>query len=101
MDNLNNEQQENMINTQQTYTGAPMTELEEPVSMGEWMISLLIMLIPCVNIVMMFVWAFGSGAKKSKSNYFKATLIFAAIVIVLYIVLILVFGAALAASFAY
>jgi hypothetical protein len=56
-------------------------ELEEPVSIGEWMIAMLLMCIPCVNIIMMFVWAFGSGAKKSKSNYFKAALIWFLIVI--------------------
>ena len=34
------------------------------------------MMIPCVNIIMMFVWAFSSTEKKSKSNFFKAYLIF-------------------------
>ena len=38
----------------------PQDNLEEPMSMGEWLISLLVMMIPCVNIVMMFVWAFSS-----------------------------------------
>lgn len=50
--------------------------LEEPVSLGEWIISLAIAyLIPCAGIVMMFVWAFSSDEKKSKSNFFKANLI--------------------------
>ena len=73
----------------------PQTDLEEPVTMGEWLITMLLMLIPCVNIVLMFVWAFSSKEKKSKSNYFKAALIFAAIVLVLYIILIAVFGVAI------
>lgn len=54
-------------------------ELEEPVSLGEWMIAMLLMCIPCVNIVLMFVWAFSKSEKKSKSNYFKASLIWMAI----------------------
>jgi hypothetical protein len=62
-------------------------DLEEPVSIGEWMISILLMLIPCVNIIMIFVWAFGSGTKKSKSNYFKAALIWALIIIAVSVVL--------------
>lgn len=62
--------------------------LEEPVSFGEWMLTLLILCIPCVNIVMMFVWAFSSTAKKSKSNYFKAVLIWAVIWTVISIVMI-------------
>jgi len=40
---------------------------------------------------MVFVWAFGEGAKKSKSNYFKATLLFAAIAIVLGIISAIIF----------
>ena len=77
----------------------PESNLEEPMTLGEWPITMLIMLIPCVNIIMAFVWAFSSKEKKSKSNYFKAWLIFMAIVIVLYIILLVVFGAAMAASF--
>ena len=73
----------------------PETDLEEPISMGEWLVTMLLMLIPCVNIVLMFVWAFSSKEKKSKSNYFKAALIFAAIVLVLYIILIANFGVAI------
>ena len=77
----------------------PESNLEEPMTLGEWLITMLIMLIPCANIIMAFVWAFSSKEKKSKSNYFKAWLIFMAIVIVLYIILLVVFGAAMAASF--
>lgn len=73
----------------------PETDLEEPISVGEWLVTMLLMLIPCVNIVLMFVWAFSSKEKKSKSNYFKAALIFAAIVLVLYIILIAIFGVAI------
>ena len=73
----------------------PETDLEEPISMGEWLVTMLLMLIPCVNIVLMFVWAFSSKEKKSKSNYFKAALIFAAIVLVLYIILSAIFGVAI------
>ena len=47
----------------------PENDLEEPVSFGDWMLTTLIMCIPCVGLIMMFVWAFGSGTKKSKSNY--------------------------------
>ena len=79
----------------------PDDELAEPMTLGEWMITLLIMLIPCANIVMAFVWAFSSKEKKSKSNFFKAYLIFMAIIIVLYIILMVVFGTALVSMFSY
>lgn len=68
--------------------------LEEPVSVGEWIIAMLLMMIPCVNIILMFVWAFGNSEKKSKSNYFKATLIFAGVMFVLYLLLFIIFGVA-------
>ena len=51
-------------------------QLEEPVKVSEWVLALVLMMIPCVNIIMMFVWAFSSTEKKSKSNFFKAYLIF-------------------------
>ena len=54
-------------------------ELEEPVKVSEWLVSMLLMMIPCVNIILVFVWAFSSSEKKSKSNYFKASLILFAI----------------------
>lgn len=69
----------------------PDEHLEQPVTMGEWVISLLIMMIPCVNIIMAFVWAFSTKEKKSKSNYFKAYLIFLGIQTVLVIVLLIVY----------
>lgn len=63
----------------QSYEG-----LEEPVSKGEWAICYLLMMIPCVGLIMMFVWAFSSTEKKSKSNFFKVQLIFLGVVFLLY-----------------
>ena len=80
---------------QQTSYQGSNTELEEPVTFGEWMITMLVMMIPCVNSVMMFVWAFGNG-KKSKSNYFKAALVWALIGIVISILFTVIFGATFA-----
>ena len=71
------------------YAQPAYSEMEEPVSVGEWLITMLIMMVPCVNIIMMFVWAFGSSSKKSKSNYFKACLIITGIVFALYLLLVI------------
>ena len=96
--NMYNQDPQLSNNYQQPYTNQPQgyyqpagTELEEPMSIKEWLIIMLVMCIPCVNIVMMFVWAFGSG-KKSRSNYFKASLIVALIAIVLWIILVAILG---------
>lgn len=63
-------------------------------SVKEWIISLVLMIIPFVNIVMLFIWAFGSSTNKNKSNWAKASLILMAIGLVLYIIIIALFGAA-------
>ena len=70
----------------------PENTLEEPVTLGEWMVSFLLMLIPCVNIILMFVWAFSNSEKKSKSNFFKAALIWYGICMVLSVIMVFAMG---------
>lgn len=53
--------------------------LTEIVTVGEWFITMLLMIIPLVNIILLFVWAFGSNTKMSKSNWAKSQLIWMAI----------------------
>lgn len=65
-------------------------DMEEPMSVKEWLIVDLLMMIPCVNIILVFVWAFSSSEKKSKSNYFKANLIFAGCILAFYLVLVMI-----------
>ena len=59
---------------------------EQPLSVGQWVGTLLLMLIPVVNIVMLFVWAFGNG-HKDRSNFAKAELIISIIIIAITVVL--------------
>lgn len=63
--------------------------MEEPVSVGEWLLSMVLMVVPCLNIILMFVWAFGKTEKKSKANFFKAQLILVGIVVALYLVILI------------
>lgn len=70
------------------------------VGIGEWLVALLVMSIPCLNIIMMFVWAF-SGSNKSKQNYFKAYLIFIGIIFAIVFLLYVFVFAALIASGSY
>ena len=79
-----------------SYNSAPSStpvETEEPVSLGTWIGILLLGMVPCVNLIMLFVWAFSEG-KKSRQNYARAALIVTAIVIVLYVVLFRAAGSA-------
>ncbi|OPL07649.1 MAG: hypothetical protein AVO33_04320 [delta proteobacterium ML8_F1] len=57
----------------------------ETVSVKEWIITSLIMMIPLVNLIMPFVWAFSSNTKSSKANYFRALLLLTLAGLVLYI----------------
>ena len=45
---------------------------------------LLILIIPIVNIIMLFIWGFGGGVNKTKANYCKASLIWVAIGLILW-----------------
>ena len=96
--NTQYQQPQPSIQAQLHYEYQTQENLEEPITMGEWLITMLIMLIPCVNIVMMFVWAFSSTEKKSKSNYFKASLIFTGIMMVFMFIMTIIMGAAIAAA---
>ena len=64
-----------------------------------WIITYLVMMIPIVNIVMMFVWAFGSNTKPSKANYFKASLLMCIIGTVIISIVIILFGTLLTSLF--
>lgn len=57
----------------------------------DWIITYLIMLVPVVNIVFLFIWAFSEGNHNpNKVTWAKASLLWTAIVIVLYVILFLV-----------
>ncbi|SDN38206.1 hypothetical protein SAMN04487897_102714 [Paenibacillus sp. yr247] len=67
-------------------------------SVKDWMITILLLAIPIVNIILLFVWAFSKGENPSKANYAKASLIWAAIGIVLYIIFVVIFFGAVMSS---
>lgn len=46
-----------------------------PVTLGDWMITTLILAIPIVNIIMILVWAFSSSTNPSKRTYCQAILV--------------------------
>ena len=77
----------------------PNSGLEKPLSVGDWIVTLLITMIPCLGIVMIFVWAFGSGENKSKSNFFKAQLIFMGVVLIFCLIMFAIFWASFLTMF--
>ncbi len=67
-------------------------------SIGGWIGTLIVLAIPVVGFIMLFVWGFG-GDTTGRKNFCIATLILAAIGIVLSILLSLVFGFSMLAIF--
>lgn len=64
---------------------------QKPLSVGEWLITLIVLALPLVGLIMLFVWGFGSG-NVNRRNYCRATLVFALIIVVLSLVFLFVFG---------
>ncbi len=70
-------------------------EVAPTVRFGDWLVTLLIMAVPLVNLIMLFVWALDSKVNPSKSNWAKAYLVIIGIQILLAIFFIGLFmGAA-------
>ncbi|MEG1909900.1 MAG: hypothetical protein RR190_02910 [Bacteroidales bacterium] len=63
------------MKNQDFFSNAP----EQPMTMGNWLITLLLMAIPLVNFILLFIWAFGTNTNTSKSNWAKASLVLMAI----------------------
>jgi len=68
------------------------------VKTGEWILTFLIVSIPLVGFIMLFVWAFGNGTNESKANWAKASIIWFLIIIGIYVLFALIFGAAMFAA---
>ncbi len=73
---------------------------QKPMSVKDWLVTLLIMAIPLVGLVRLFVYAFGDGGNVNRKNWAKAQLIFMAIILALFMICMLIFGSLFAAAMA-
>lgn len=69
-----------------------------PMSLGDWVLTILALMIPCAGIILYFVWAFGKNGNINRRNYCRAYLIITGITLVIYIIIIAIFGAAIIGS---
>lgn len=69
-----------------------------PMSMGDWLLTILAAMIPCAGLVLYLVWAFSSTGNVNRRNFCRAQLIVMAVVFVLYLIIAIVFGAAFLSS---
>lgn len=77
-------------------TVTPKTKAVEQVavlSLGDWMLTLLLLMIPVVNIVMLIVWSADSKTNPNKRHFAWAQLIYMGIIFVLSIIFSSVFAA--------
>lgn len=64
-------------------------EHTRPLTLGEWIVTLLVPMIPCVGIIFYFVWAFGKNVNVNRKNFCRANLIIMGVLLLIYLV---VFG---------
>ena len=65
---------------------------QKPMSVGDWLITVIILALPLIGLIMLFVWGFGSSGNINRRNYCRATLVFALIIVALSLVFLFVFG---------
>ncbi len=63
----------------------------EEVGVFEWIVTLIILSIPCLNLIMLFLWAFASR-KGSKRNFMRAKLIIMLVWILILVMLVFCFS---------
>jgi hypothetical protein len=63
-----------------------------PLSLGEWIISVLVTKIPLIGFIMLIVWALDKNIDPNKSNWAKAELIVSLIGIAIAIIIISIIG---------
>lgn len=92
MENTPTPIQDNDRNVTHQYIQMGQPQSQADTSVSDWIITFLIMIVPIVNFVMLFVWAFGSNTHPSRANWAKASLIFALAAIFINVFLFVILG---------
>ncbi len=59
---------------------------EQPISLGQWMVNMLLLYIPVVNIIMLIIWAVSTTEPETKVNWARARLLWMVIGILLTVI---------------
>lgn len=86
---------------QQNYTpyAAPYDPNLQPMTLKDWVITFLLLMIPFANFILPFVWAFGSNVNRSKKTFFQAYFIMMLIGIGIWVICFLLFAGFLTSLF--
>lgn len=91
--NYGNGYQSGDFNTNASYNKQVNGMDTTPLSMGEWLLTILAGVIPCAGIILYLVWAFSNSGNVNRRNFCRAYLIVEAIGIVLAIFFIVIVAA--------
>lgn len=69
---------------------------QSPMTLGDWVLTILAWMIPCVGLVLYLVWAFGKNGNVNRRNFCRAWLIIYVVVFVLSIILFVILGVSVA-----
>lgn len=76
-----------------TMTPAPMTDdLNAVMSVKDWVITQIILMLPIVGLIMALVWAFSDDTNKNKKNLMLAYLVITAVMLGIFIVFGILFS---------
>lgn len=71
-----------------------------PISLGEWIISVLVKRIPLIGLIMLIVWATDKNTDPEKANWAKAELIVKLIIFAAVMILVAIIGFGVFSNFA-
>mgnify|MGYP000509046176 CR=1 FL=1 len=66
----------NNYNSQNNYQMPPKQMDLSPLSTGEWLLTLIVGIIPCAGLILYIIWAFGNSGNLNRRNYCRASLNF-------------------------
>lgn len=72
------------MNQQPEYRPPAFPEDTSPLSVGSYLVMLIVSAIPLVGLIMMFVWGFGNS-NRNRKNFARASLILTAVGIVIFL----------------
>ncbi len=67
---------------------------EKPMSVAEWLITIIVLAIPLVNVVLYLYWAFSSPVNLNRRNYCRASLVIFVIAVGIFVLFALFGGRA-------
>lgn len=68
---------------EQENQGFPTSRNDNPLSVKDWVITLILTAIPLVGLIMLLIWTFDDNSNINKKNFAKASLIVMLIMIVI------------------